>query len=113
MEDALQLDLQEETAVNHLYKSILKLDPDVDQIDAKILARVTQRAQRFYHNQPNLSKRRQSMRTQHLSAQDLIQDMTMLRRIRKTNSLTSNQEWKNRSAATPLKQSDEKQDSSP
>ena len=51
MEDALQLDLQEETAVNHLYKSILKLDPDADEIDAKILARVTQRAQGLYYDQ--------------------------------------------------------------
>ena len=44
----MQLDLQEETAVNHLYTSILKLDPDADEIDAKILSRVTQRTKKLY-----------------------------------------------------------------
>ena len=48
------------------------------------------------------------MRTPHLSAQDVIQDMTMLKRLRKTSSLASKQDWVSGTAATPLKLSEEK-----
>ena len=55
------------------------------------------------------------MRTAGLSAQDVIQDMTMLKKIRKTGSLTNNQDWMtsaqhSQTTGTPLKLSEEEKE---
>ena len=62
-----------DNAISQLYQSIAKLDPLNDEIDAKIIAKVTNGVRR---------KKDKDGCTQALSAQQVRQDMKILKKIR-------------------------------
>ena len=72
--------VQKEIAINHLYKSIYCLEPGNNEIDAKILSKVTKKPQvsQMFEN----GRKSKFARPRNFSAQDVRQDMGLLKVIR-------------------------------
>ena len=68
-------------ALNHLYSSITQLEPVTDKIDAKIKRRVIS----------GVSAPGDRERNRHFSAQDVMQNMTMLKTMHLTKTATYSQ----------------------